>query len=553
MEGAFIEQGYREARQDTEHNSKPPNSGDTISPSREPYLDTSTTGEKITLSQSEKPKSVSARNKPGFWGRTQRILNTVQRYIWDDPAKPKEEKRFLLKLDFFLLSYGCLGYFCKNLDQANISNAYVSGMKEDLKLNGSQLTYMSNVFTAGYVVSQLPAVILVTSLRPSLLVPTLEVLWAILTFCSAAVTSVKQLYGLRFLIGLCEGAFFPCIIYVIGSWYKKDERAKRLTLFYCTASLAGMFSGYLQAAAYKNLNGKLGHSGWQWLFIVCGVISLPIGVLGFFFNPDFPENTRAFYLKQSERDYAKKRLLDEGFKALGATPWNRTKIFRIMAQWQFWILPIGYFFIQSSFPVQQPAFALWLKSEHFPVYRINVLPTGQNAIGVFTQVLAGMLSDSPLLRGKRWQAIVVLQTGTLFSTIVLAVWNVPRKLKYAAFYLSYCAAGVPGVWYAWYPELIPHDHEMRGFMIAASNMFSYINQIWWSDAVWRTVEAPGFRPGYIGAAVTGVAIIITCLLVRFLEVRDTRKRRLLEFESNSNDLENSAHIIEVGNPVTKIE
>lgn len=147
---------------------------------------------------------------------TQRFLRSIQRYIWDDPDKPKHEKKFLLKLDFFLLTYACLGYFCKNLDQQNISNAYVSGMKEALNMHGNELTYLSNVFTAGYVISQLPAVILVTKLRPSYVIPTLECLWAIFTFCSAAVTSVPQLYLLRLFIGFCEGAFFPCMIYLIG-------------------------------------------------------------------------------------------------------------------------------------------------------------------------------------------------------------------------------------------------------------------------------------------------------------------------------------------------
>ncbi|KAI9744924.1 MAG: hypothetical protein M1818_001850 [Claussenomyces sp. TS43310] len=464
--------------------------------------------------------------KPGARGATHRFLRSVQRYIWDDPDKPKEEKLFLFKLDFFLLTYSCLAYFCKSLDQANINNAYVSGMKEALHMNGSQLTYMSNVFTAGYVVSELPAVILVTRIRPSVLIPTLEVLWSIFTFCSAAVTSVPQLYALRFLVGLCEGAFFPVIIYVIGSWYTKKERAKRTTLFYSTAMLASMFSGYLQAAAYKNLNGKLGHAGWQWLYIICGIISLPVGIMGYFFNPDFPENTRAFYLNKGEREFARQRLLQDGYKALGTSAWDRKKLFRIMAQWQFWVLPMGYFWIQAAFPIQQPALALWLKSEHFSVSRINVLPTGQAAIGAFVQVAAGMLSDSPLLQGKRWQTIVVMQVGTLFSTICLAIWNVPRNLKWAAFYLSYTAAGVPGIWYAWYPDLVPHDHEMRGFLIAASNMCGYINSIWYSDAVWRTSEAPRFRPGWIAATVFGVVVILNSLLIRSLALQDNRKRDL---------------------------
>lgn len=64
---------------------------------------------------------------------------------------------------------------------------------------------------------------------------------------------------------------------------------------------------------------------------------------------------------------------------------------------------------------------------------------------------------------------------------------------------------------------------MRGFLIAVSNMFGYINQIWFSDAVWRTAESPEFKPGFTAAAVLGVAFELTTLLMRFLEIRDTRR------------------------------
>jgi ACS family pantothenate transporter-like MFS transporter len=36
-------------------------------------------------------------------------------------------------------------------------------------------------------------------------------------------------------------------------------------------SLGSMFSGYLQAAAYRNLDGVYGRAGWRWLFIVQGI------------------------------------------------------------------------------------------------------------------------------------------------------------------------------------------------------------------------------------------------------------------------------------------
>lgn len=480
------------------------------------------------------------RIKTGPWASVKKFGRAIQPYIWDSPDKTKEEKWFLFKLDFFLLTYSCLSYLCKNLDQSNLSNAYTSGLKEAIGMEGSDLTYMTNVFAAGYVVGQLPAVVLITRVRPSIYIPTVEVLWAICTFCESAVKTVAQLYVIRFFIGLCEASFFPCMIYLISSWYKKDERAKRVVIFYCTTSLAAMFSGYLQAGAYSGLNGVSGREGWQWLFIICGIITLPIALSGYVLNPDFPENTRAFYITEKEAEFARKRLLDEGLQPLGAHSWDKTKFFRMAKHWQFWVLPIGYFFVQASLPSQQPAFALWLKAENYSLYDYNVLPTSQYGLAVIVQVAAGMLSDSPLLRGRRWQGIVVMQVITLFGTVVLAIWNVSNSFKIAAYILSYASSGVPGLYYAWFSELIPGDHEMRGFLIGASNMMGYVNSIWYSDAVWRTAESPEFRPGFIAASVLNVALLVVVAITRLLEVRDDKVRR----NTRPEDLEETSSISE---------
>lgn len=77
--------------------------------------------------------SKSTKEAPLF-GRTRRVLRNIQRYVWDNPDKSREEKWFLLKLDIFLLTAACLGYFSKNLDQANIANAYVSGVSAQYEL-----------------------------------------------------------------------------------------------------------------------------------------------------------------------------------------------------------------------------------------------------------------------------------------------------------------------------------------------------------------------------------------------------------------------------------
>lgn len=66
--------------------------------------------------------------------------------------KTPEERKLIRKVDFFILSFCCLMYFFNYLDRSNLTQAYVSGMKEDLNFKGNQLTQITTIFTCGYIV-----------------------------------------------------------------------------------------------------------------------------------------------------------------------------------------------------------------------------------------------------------------------------------------------------------------------------------------------------------------------------------------------------------------
>lgn len=156
---------------------------------------------------------------------------------------------------------------------------------------------MQTCWTIGYVIGEIPSNMILTRVRPSIWIPVLEVTWTILTMCLSKCNSASQLYALRFLVGLAESAFYPGMQYIIGSWYRKDELAKRSCIFHTSGALATMFSGYLMTAVI-NLNGRGGLKGWQWLFIMDGVISLPVALAGFYFIPDVPEICKARYFSK---------------------------------------------------------------------------------------------------------------------------------------------------------------------------------------------------------------------------------------------------------------
>lgn len=67
-------------------------------------------------------------------------------YQWFSPSDTPEERRLIMKLDGLIMVFVFLAYWAKVLDSSATSAAYVSGMKEDLKLFGNELNYLNTTY-----------------------------------------------------------------------------------------------------------------------------------------------------------------------------------------------------------------------------------------------------------------------------------------------------------------------------------------------------------------------------------------------------------------------
>ncbi|CAI7579065.1 unnamed protein product [Penicillium pancosmium] len=408
-------------------------------------------------------------------------------FIWDTDTHLKSfaERRFLLKLDAAILSVGCLGFFMKYLDQGNMANAYVSGMQESLFMYGNEYTYAGTAYTVAYAVMQVPSTLIVQKVRPSIWLPTMEIGWAIFTFAQAGLQNVGELYAFRFLIGLFESSFFPVLLYVLGSWYTKTELAKRVALFHMTAPLGTAFGGYLQAAVYKNLDGAHGLAGWRWLYIICGCMTVPVGIATFFLLPDTPYTTRVWYLSKSERDLAEERVL----KAGKAKPVKITlaTFKKILSSWKWYVFVIGYVLYGESCGGSS-YFAIWLKSEGFSVVDRNLIPTGTSLISGACVVIWGFLSD---YTGSRFAWVLIPLILTLLPNGILAVWPSSLALKEFAF-LTVNIHLMTAVFYSWANEVCADDNEERAVVISSMNGFQYAVAAWLPIVIFPQTMAPTF-------------------------------------------------------------
>lgn len=191
-------------------------------------------------------------------------------YKWFPDGTSNDEKKLLLKLDIFLALYSFVGYWVKYVDSANLNNAYVSGMKESLNMKGNDLINTQTVFTVGQIVLEVPWIFLLPRIPITYGLSLAELCWAAFTIGTYRVKTVRSLQAIRFFVGASEAAYFPCIHFLLGSWYLPHEVGRRGAIFYIGQFLGVLTSGLLQSATFKNLSGNGGLEGWRWMFVVDG-------------------------------------------------------------------------------------------------------------------------------------------------------------------------------------------------------------------------------------------------------------------------------------------
>ncbi|KAF5963611.1 transporter protein [Fusarium bulbicola] len=407
----------------------------------------------------------------------------------------------ILKLDCLLLTWTFIAGIMKEMDQSATTQAYVSGMREALGLYGNELVFFNTYFSIGYAIGLVPGQLAQTRVRPSLFLPTCEIIWGLFVIVTCKAQNATTVYVLRFFLGLFSAVFWPSVVSLIFNWYTPKELAFRIACFNVSDVAGAMFLGALQAALYRNLNGAHGIAGWQWLFIVSGVITIAQGIVGFFIIPDTPAYTRAKWLTEDEKRLSRERM--EGFGA------NTSKLIppAILKQKlrKLIVHPVTYFFL-VAFALSAWAhratsyFVLYIESlkdeagnRMYSTYQVNVLPLGGYALQIVSNLILNGLSD---WKHWRWQ----ISTGSTFSfsvlLCVLCAWPSDQKVVMAFYFMTYAAnAGAPSLM-AWFAELMRKEPEARAIVVAITVMIVYIGHATIPLRAFRVADAPQYPIGF---------------------------------------------------------
>ncbi|KAL2839121.1 major facilitator superfamily domain-containing protein [Aspergillus pseudoustus] len=447
--------------------------------------------------------------------------------FWDTWEDDGEENKFTRKLDYILFSYIMLGYFIKYLDQQNYSNAFVSGMQEDLQMYGNERNLLVTYFNIGIIIGTIPSqIVQLQWVRPSIWIPSCELAWSFLVMAMAGAKNPKTLYALRFFVGLLESCSFPGYAALLGSWYGPTQLAKRVALFEQSSAIASMFSGYLQAALYTGMNGKSGLKGWQWLFIFDAIISIPIAVWGYFAIPDHPSTTRAFWLKKKDREYSVQRQANMGRAPASKLTWKKLR--KIYTGWYIWAFIFPYLMVAQA-GQGSGFFNLWLKTQGYSTALVNTIPTAGNAISVVASLFFGTIADKT---GTRAETCILVCGIVIVANIMLSIWNIPRAALLFAFFLSYVSAAAQPLIIAWGQEATQHNVHLRQMLVATGNIFTYTFMAWVPLVAFPTYDAPHYKYGYQLLIMFGGLAVLGVWLFGYLDKWDRKKRAEREEEEN---------------------
>ncbi|KAJ5621000.1 hypothetical protein N7510_004984 [Penicillium lagena] len=218
------------------------------------------------------------------------------------------EKALLRKLDYKLLPPLTLLYLLSYLDRSNVGNAKLDGLTTDLNMSGDQYLNGLTLFFVGYVLFEIPCNIILRRATPRIWLPTLSIIWGVVATLLGVVQNYSGFLSSRFFLGIAESGLFPGVVFYMSMWYKRNEQHYRIALFFSAASLAGAFGGIL-AWGIGHMDGVGGYSGWRWIFILEGLLTLVISFISYFWVYNYPST--AEFLSKEERQFIQFRLKND--------------------------------------------------------------------------------------------------------------------------------------------------------------------------------------------------------------------------------------------------
>jgi len=278
------------------------------------------------------------------------------------------------KVTLHLIPFIFICYLFNYLDRVNVGFAKLQ-MLDSLKWSETIYGLGAGIFFIGYVLSGVPANLLLHRLGARRVIGTLMVAWGAASAALMFVTTPTEFYVLRFITGVFEAGFFPGIVLYFTNWYPSSRRGRIMGLFMSAIPISGVLGSPLSGWMMQAFADHKGLEGWQWMFLLQGLPTVALGLLVYVLLND--SISQAKWLDTEEKRLLNAALAEDENqrRAINQTSESFASVLR---NGQVWMLGVIYFCLQMG------------------VYAINFwLPTIVKSLGFNSPVAVGWISAIP--------------------------------------------------------------------------------------------------------------------------------------------------------------
>ncbi|KAI1746773.1 major facilitator superfamily transporter [Xylaria castorea] len=445
------------------------------------------------------------------------------------------ERALCRKFDFRLLPALALMYLFNALDKGNLGNAQTAGLSKDLGFKSGQYNLIVGIFFVPYVVFAPPLAFLGKKIGPSRMLPILMFSFGSFTLLMAATHNFSGIFALRFFLGAVESAFFPLVIFYLTTFYRRNELARRLAIFYAASNIANAFSGLLAFGVFQIKSNLVDHP-WRWLFIIEGSLTVLFSIFVFFYLPKSAAEAR--FLNEEEKALAYHRIQVDSSSVVNEE-------FNLREALQVFKRPstYGFLLIEIALGVPLQSVALFLPQIVQRIVkdtiRVNLYTVAPNITGAVTLLILAFSSDLLRIRFP----FICLGFALSFAGFIIyaAIDDVQRQIQlayYATFMMTWGTSAPSVLLSTWYNNNVAHEGQRLALTSVGVPLANLMGLV--ASNVFRDEDKPKYAPALITtASFGGFGFLVAACLGLYMAFDNRRRNRRQGVKLSARDIPTS--------------
>ncbi|MFD7389537.1 MFS transporter [Streptomyces sp. NPDC059852] len=189
-----------------------------------------------------------------------------------------------------LLPLLCLTYFMSYVDRTNIALAKTH-LQADVGISAAAFGLGAGLFFLTYALFEVPSNLVMYRVGPRRWIARIALSWGAVTSLMMFIADDVTFYIGRIALGAAEAGLYPAMMFMMTRWFAQKDRATAIGFIYLAPTLGLLLGGPL-GGALMELDDVAGFHGWQWMFLIEGLITMGIGLVVLALLPEVPADAK---------------------------------------------------------------------------------------------------------------------------------------------------------------------------------------------------------------------------------------------------------------------